>query len=482
VSADPFHLGTTYTERDYFGIREDLRARLTRLVPDWTNFDQGLESVLVDMVAQVSDGLHFYADRLTHEQFIQTALRRSSVYRIAELFGYVTQGQTSAEVTVKFTKDDDFLTETILVPAGTALYAQEVAGQPILFETVEDLEIPTGDAEGEVLAREGTTVSDVLGQSDGVADQRFSLFHLNYISGSARVWTLDGPGGAPVEWSYVDHLVQANSDSRVFTTRLREEGNTVVVFGDGVSGRIPSHGIQITVQYRHGLGAAGNVGAGAVKGFAVSSPLATKFSSVTNEVAAAGGGDVESLDSLRNAVPRSLRAVTRAVTLEDFEAYALRTPGVAKASAVSTFGTSVSLYIAPVGGGEPSLDLLSRVSNDINSGRVAPAGSTVTVSGPSFQEVLVEATVVVDDSARASTVLAAATEALANFFSFDRQGFGVRVARSDIFSVLASTPGVKYVDITTLSDSGSGVVDVQMPGDTIATLDPLSVITTEGGL
>lgn len=73
-----------------------------------------------------------------------------------------------------------------------------------------------------------------------------------------------GHDGASVEvfvdgepWTSVSSLAEAGADDKVYALNL-EDGT--LVFGDGVHGKIPPAGADVTVSYHTGGGSAGNVG------------------------------------------------------------------------------------------------------------------------------------------------------------------------------------------------------------------------------
>jgi hypothetical protein len=118
--------------------------------------------------------------------------------------------------------------------------------------------------------------------------------------------------GAPTQWEYDG-----------------DKGDTLR-FGDGSFGAQPNEGDLFTVQYRIGLGSAGNVAAGAIKNV---DPSATAYlSSVSNPFVVCNGADAETPQHIRRMAPQEFRAVQyRAVRPEDYEAAAERLPWVLKA-------------------------------------------------------------------------------------------------------------------------------------------------------
>ena len=95
-----------------------------------------------------------------------------------------------------------------------------------------------------------------------------------------------------IRWTEVPTLYGTAPDDRVFTTRLADDGERTIQFGDGTTGERPPTGRQnLVATYRQGLGLAGRVRAGKLSTL-LDRPTGVK--SVTNPTAADGG-----------AVPRS---------------------------------------------------------------------------------------------------------------------------------------------------------------------------------
>lgn len=103
-----------------------------------------------------------------------------------------------------------------------------------------------------------------------------------------------------------------------------------VQFGDGINGRIPPE-IELNQntnirarQYKAGGGTRGNVKPEAIQSLLTSGIKAT----VNNPRAAAGGTDVETLESAQQRIRKDLRQLYRAVQGNDFETLAKQTPGL----------------------------------------------------------------------------------------------------------------------------------------------------------
>ncbi len=130
-------------------------------------------------------------------------------------------------------------------------------------------------------------------------------------------------------WKQVQDFTFGASADRIF--RLdRAEG--ALVFGDGLTGRIPQRTRDADVEYVIGGGRSGNGGVTA-NWVCADLPVAA-----ANLVQAEGGADPETVAEARDRAAGALGEVTRAVTAEDYETLAITTPGVDVARAFAALG------------------------------------------------------------------------------------------------------------------------------------------------
>ncbi|MCU0827176.1 MAG: putative baseplate assembly protein [Tabrizicola sp.] len=185
-------------------------------------------------------------------------------------------------------------------------------------------------------------VSEVLGTSAGRPNQTFQLSRtpvlIDPTSGQPVLELAVVPpnGGDGVVWQLGNDFHGAHPDTQRF---LLDPETGVVTFGDGVNGMVPVAGSRILANsYRVGGGALGNVAAGTITALKTALP---QVESVSNQRAATGGSDAETLDQAKLRAPSGLRSRDRAVTAEDFADLARTTPGVALKSAYALPQTAV---------------------------------------------------------------------------------------------------------------------------------------------
>jgi hypothetical protein len=306
------------------------------------------------------------------------------------------------------------------------------------------------------LGTHGETVQQLLGSGRASAPfQRFTLAHepLTYLQSTSD------PSGAEValevgvndvQWDEVPTLYGAGPRDRSFALRTDEEGKPYVQFGDGERGsRLPSGSNNVRAKYRKGLGAAGNVKAGALAQL-LDRPLGVK--GVSNPEAASGGVDPESEESARSSIPLGVRTLGRAVSLLDYEDFARAFSGVVKANAAVLplrAGRTVVVTVAFEGGDR--LDDLGTALKTHGDPRVE-----VLVLAGTTQTFRLALRVAVDPAYETDTVLARVEAALRSAFSFDLRAFTEPVFLSGIVSTAHTVAGVLAVDVDRLYTGTSG--------------------------
>jgi hypothetical protein len=170
-----------------------------------------------------------------------------------------------------------------------------------------------------VACLQGQTVTDALGVSNGSTFQQLALNREPYIDGSLTTLTV----GTDSNWAWAQTQYGAGPEDKSFEVLELFDGQIVVQFGDGTSGRVPPPALEISGTYRVGAGADGNVGVGLVS---EGGPGTEFFDQIQNPRPASGwhareaiDGDRDSINRARRDIPAGVRALDRIVTPEDCE-------------------------------------------------------------------------------------------------------------------------------------------------------------------
>ena len=320
-----------------------------------------------------------------------------------------------------------------------------------------------------VPARHAVDIKVVEEQPDttnGRAGQTLRLQNAPAVPGSTRL-QISGDSGV---WHEAPNWDRVGPHARAYV--LSPESG-LIQFGDGRQGRVPVAGAVITVTgYQVGSGVDGNVPAGTL------TQCDAKLNvSVSQPFAATGGADAEALDDAKGRAVAWLTDPQRAVTLEDFESFALATPGVPvkRAHALPDYDPalpgmpalgSVTVVVVPAFAHpipEPGPDMLCAVARALDRRRTLT--TELHVIGPSFITVAVRATLHAGPDADGRVLSAAAQLGLDTFLDplcggADGQGWpmGRDVYQSEVMALLNAIPDVTYVDeVGLLIESGLDV-------------------------
>lgn len=453
-------MATNYSNRDYGTIKQDLLLRASQVIPEWTsreNSDFGM--VMVDLWAYFADILHYYIDRAADEAFIDTATQRESLLALANLYDYAPNRQkaSTAFVTVNTSAIPNGM--GIVIPAKTVFVAPATSTNPILYFSTT-VSASATNAESEILTVvEGEYVVDEnLGTSNGNSNQIFKLFYKNVIADSIEISVYEGVlvGGAPtIElYRYVEKVTEYGNTDKVFSIDVNANGETLVVFGNNINGKIPATGQTITATYRKGKGVLGNIDANKITGFYASpSPY---LSSITS-TASTGGSNSETMESMRINIPAAFATQNRAVSLQDYKDLTLTVPGVAKATIEYDSVNHVTIIHAVpfISDHLTSADTVLTLPSTTASTIVkffeprSLIGASVSVdTTTALTAVNVTAVVHVKDEYVAAYVLDAVKTALDTLFSFDNVYFDQTLSKGTLYRTMLNVDGVDYVTIS----------------------------------
>lgn len=172
-----------------------------------------------------------------------------------------------------------------------------------------------------------TITGQVIGQSDGAANQQFQLPGQSVEAATLQI-QVEEPNQGYRLWQRIDDLALAGRDDAMFS--LDAEAG-IIQFGDGVRGRVPATGMRVRVaSMRTGGGSQGNLPPGSLTAISardLSGNLPPKLT-VTQPLPADGGADSETLAAAEQRVPSLFRHRDRCITADDYKRLAADTPGL----------------------------------------------------------------------------------------------------------------------------------------------------------
>lgn len=472
-----------YMARDYDSLLRAMQEEIPYKLPEWTQYDSEADfgRALLELFAHMGDVLSYYQDRVANESFLGTAQTRRSVIHHLGLIGYqlATAAPAAAALTLSFPAA---CTETVVLRRGDAFATKSSADSPsVRFEYTSEIPLVIEcsalavvggrKAVVGVSVEEGLFIDrEFLGTSDGTPGQRFPLAHAGIIFRSGtQAPTLSRDlvlqtelGGTITEWTRQETLAFSRASQTDYVVEIDAEDRTTVVCGDGDFGMIPPAGAAIRASYRVGGGAHGNVPAGRIGTITDAPQLTLLGVEVTNPAPATGGAARQPIAHAVQHAPAVFRSLHRAVTRADYEALALRFGGVGKVRAEATNWNTVTLFIAPEGGGQVSdvlrFDLLAYFED------LRPLSTLIEVASVDYLEVFVTAEIEIVSYYSREQVAEEVRAAVGQLLAFETVDFGRPLNLSKFYEAIEAIEGVASVFISEFRSQNAPPNTIQEDG------------------
>ncbi len=420
-----------FTSMDAESMLSDFQAYAQANWSDrWTDFNADqFAIVFLDIQTYIGDMLTFYLNTTVREYSVQTAQRRQHIVELAKTLDYHLASASSSTGYLDITSIGALLPYTVSkdyqFSAGSIVFQPD---QDYPLTVANKLSGPDGD--GNYIHRisvvQGEGYTDVsLGTSDGSREQNYILPQSPLIDGTLTV-KVNG-----VAWTEVSSFYLSEPSSTHYRVETNDEDETTIYFGDGINGKIPPITQGVTATWKIGGGRQGRVGANSITN--IVTPVAA-IDSVTNPNVITDGENKEGLNTARMAIPLSLSAGDRAVTLMDYATTAKRSSAsIAKATAHEIDAKLIRIVVAPSGGGVATDALKSAAATYVNNRRMA--GRRAIFGDPTYVPCQVELDVYVEKSTSRDAMQGiieslfrtnnAASPQL-GIFDFPNVGFGAR--------------------------------------------------------
>ncbi|MFF5216984.1 putative baseplate assembly protein [Micromonospora sp. NPDC000442] len=338
-------------DRTFLELVTEARDRIRQSCPEWTDLsahDPGV--ALLEAFAHLTEVMIYRLNQLPEKAYVS----------FLNLLGVTRHPPTAAWADVRFTRTGPDKAP-LRIPAGTRVAAARGADpRPVVFVTCEPALLAAGQREVTVRMHHCEPVeAELLGVGTGqpgqvlcagraplarTAEPLDLLLGVEVPAGSVELGAAarEHDGRTFEIWRAVDsfaglgpqdkaYLVDRCSGTVTFAPALdlRAVDGGTLTFGDGAIAAVPPAGRQVRLWYRAGGGPAGNVAAGTLT--SLRDPLPGV--KVVNPLPAAGGRELEAMESVLLRGPYAFFAQQRAVTARDFEVLATAAGGVSRARA-----------------------------------------------------------------------------------------------------------------------------------------------------
>ena len=311
------------TELDFDSIKTSLRTFL-RQQTEFQDYDfegAGL-SVLLDILAYNTHYNAYYLNMIANEAFLDSASLRNSVVSHAKRVGYTPRSvRASRAIVTVNVATSSANAGSLTIPSGYAFSSSQLDGVSYNFVTIESNTTTTKVANNFIF----TNVPIYQGQLASYSytnsfstnpKQIFTIPDANIDTTTLKVSVSQSSSNTETAvYDLSTNALTVDSTSEVYYLQEGKGGEYEIYFGDDVLGKkIPDGGI-ISVEYLITDSAASNKANSFVSTVSIGG-FSTIY--VNSILAASGGTQRESVDSIKFAAPLSLLSQNRAVTKNDY--------------------------------------------------------------------------------------------------------------------------------------------------------------------
>ncbi|MCK9369121.1 hypothetical protein M0R04_04135 [Candidatus Dojkabacteria bacterium] len=315
-------------ELDFDQIKNNLKAFLKQQ-DTFTDYDfegSGL-NILLDILAYNTHYQAYYLNMVANESFLDTALLRDSVVSHAKSLGYTPFSKKSSNAFINFeVRSNSNEVGTLTIPRGFSFLSNQIDGKSYKFIVLDDTTVTKSNTSyyfENLKINEGQLLNYSYGfDQSSNPKQIFTLLDENIDTDTLMVSVSPSVGNTSITFfnKAVD-VTDVTANSNVFFIQEQKNGKYQIYFGDNVIGRkVPDGGV-VYVNYL----ATNSTGANKANNFIATNTLSDSLNeSLTNFVispvlAATGGSDRESVDSIKYSAPLSYVSQNRLVTYNDYE-------------------------------------------------------------------------------------------------------------------------------------------------------------------
>tara|TARA_B100001093_G_scaffold19643_1_gene17690 strand:- start:611 stop:2461 length:1851 start_codon:yes stop_codon:yes gene_type:complete len=290
------------------------------------DFEGSSLTVLIDTLAYNTYYSSVNANLAVNEGFLETAVLRENVVKLARMIGYTPKSARSARTTCNIAVQTPFpYPKSVTIAAGLVANFTGLDNNNFVFSVPTDIAQSVDSLTGiatfsNTVLYEGLFLTDTF-VKDTSQRQRFILTNDRVDTTSMIVEVTSGT--ITEKYLQATDITKIDSTSKVFFLEESEYQIPEILFGDGVVGKALNNGDVVTVKYT----TSGGTGANGLKVF---ENIGTYRDNAGNAITSGititavsfpdGGSDPESTESIKFGAPKFYSAFGRAVSTQDYEA------------------------------------------------------------------------------------------------------------------------------------------------------------------
>ena len=308
------------TELDFDDIKNNLKTYMKNQeeFKDY-NFEGSALSTLVDLLSYNTHYLAMNANLAVNESFLDTATLRSSVVSHAKTLGYTPRSARAPIAYLDVTVNVNAANVPSVTMAKGTKFSTQLDGTTYSFTTNQAL--TTTPSNGilrfsNVPVYEGSLVTTKYTVDSANPDKKYLLTSDRADTTTLKVSVQTSVADVTTEtYSLATDITQVNATSKSFFLQESDDGKFEVYFGDGVVGAKPVDGNIVILEYvvtNKGKSNGANSFSGTTVGGYSDITIATL-------VAAQGGAEPETIQSIKYNAPLDFASQGRAVTTDDYK-------------------------------------------------------------------------------------------------------------------------------------------------------------------
>lgn len=309
-----------FTDLDFNRIKTNLRQFLQSqdTLKDY-NYEGSALSTLLDILAYNTQYNAYYLNMVGNELFLDSAIQRESVVSHAKLLGYVPKSSIASEATINLTVNG-VSESTLTLPAYTNFMSEAIDGVNYNFVTYQPTTVAVSSETANfnnIKIKQGIPASVSYTVDDITNPQYlFDIPDTNVDTTTLRVTVQQSSSNTSYDfYNRAENYLSLDGNSKVYFLQESLDGFYQIYFGDDLIGKKLTNGNIVRMNY---VVTNGNMASGANNFVLMDTISGYSNTSVTSVVSASGGGEKESIDSIKYQAPKTYSAKGRAVTKEDY--------------------------------------------------------------------------------------------------------------------------------------------------------------------
>ena len=318
----------TYLELDFDTNKQNLIDYL-KTRTDLTDYDYEGSAInsIMDTLSFNTMYNAIYSNMVVNESFLDTAIKRDSVVSKAKMLSYTPSSASASTALINITIYTDKELNNILIPRGTKFNSQ-VDSKSYTFTTMKDyLALPQGDGSykvNNVEIKQGKLLSSTfIAKGDKV--ESFIISNNNVDTDTVEVTVQQSPTNLTyTTYKKIEDITSFDMDGYYYIVNETYDGNWQILFGDDILFKKIENNNVVVINYLVTDGEEAD-GISVFETDAINGYIDFKIETVQKSL---GGGDKESIESIRTLAPLSFADQKKLTTDKSYQIQLSKIPSI----------------------------------------------------------------------------------------------------------------------------------------------------------